>query len=480
MLAEPLSASQTIEWYVDGKLDETVNTDEAASGKYTLTFPNGSYIVTAIVRDTDTLMAVGSIAEFKVVVNKIMFEPVENGGEVIRFSFSQDDWDSGIKMYRIHVDGIADKVSQFFSEETRNTESEIYYGVDGGIKIRVNGDEYFTHLAGTAKINYFRTNNSLTVITGFYENYENSSIASFAINIANSDIEDSPTALKDDVLITYLPNEKTEPLESQIDVELEFIPDEFQVSFLSVSNVMNMPADLQLGLSNWLRHNATYDSEGNVTNIEARFKKNGGDWIDLDTFMADAVPTWIASNSTGDAGIYIFGDLNANGEELVERDFSYTPGTEADIPIIVEFKRTGAAPEPVTYSGVFDKPIEDVSLTGYMAHLDGLHDALLAVIEKTGVARIEVYLDGERMNIPLAADDGVGAINMSVANDAYIQNPSENLTEGQVMGSLMIFGQLGPSSPEDIVKDDVFPYVADGSAEDFSVWQDKEIEIRIY
>ena len=105
---------------------------------------------------------------------------------------------------------------------------------------------------------------------------------------------------------------------------------------------------------------------------------------------------------------------------------------------------------------------------------------MLAVIEKTGVARIEVYLDGERMNIPLAADDGVGAINMSVANDAYIQNPSENLTEGQVLGSLMIFGQLGPSSPEDIVKDDVFPYVADGSAEDFSVWQGKEIEIRIY
>lgn len=65
-LAEPLKANETIEWYVDGELDETVNADEASSGKYTLTFTPGSHIVTAIVRDTDTLMAVGSIDEFKV------------------------------------------------------------------------------------------------------------------------------------------------------------------------------------------------------------------------------------------------------------------------------------------------------------------------------------------------------------------------------------------------------------------------------
>ena len=65
-LAEPLTAGQTIEWYVDGELDEAVNTDEAASGKYTLTFIPGSHVVTAIVRDTDTFMAVGSIDEFKV------------------------------------------------------------------------------------------------------------------------------------------------------------------------------------------------------------------------------------------------------------------------------------------------------------------------------------------------------------------------------------------------------------------------------
>lgn len=67
-LAEPLTANETIEWYVDGELDEIVNVDEAASGKYTLTFTPGSHIVTAIVRDTDTLMAVGSIDEFKVMI----------------------------------------------------------------------------------------------------------------------------------------------------------------------------------------------------------------------------------------------------------------------------------------------------------------------------------------------------------------------------------------------------------------------------
>ena len=65
-LAEPLKANETIEWYVDGELDETVNADEATSGKYTLTFTSGSHIVTAIVRDTNTLMAVGSIEEFEV------------------------------------------------------------------------------------------------------------------------------------------------------------------------------------------------------------------------------------------------------------------------------------------------------------------------------------------------------------------------------------------------------------------------------
>ena len=68
ILATPLTATQTIEWYVDGELDETVNTDEAASGKYTLIFAEGNHIITAIIRDVDTLMAVGSIDAFGVQV----------------------------------------------------------------------------------------------------------------------------------------------------------------------------------------------------------------------------------------------------------------------------------------------------------------------------------------------------------------------------------------------------------------------------
>ena len=401
-------------------------------------------------------------------MNKITFEPVEDGGEVIRFSFSQDDWDSGRETYRIHVDGIYDKLDRFFSD---NTVKDTYYPVNGRIKFKINETEGVSCLPGMIK----QVKNSEEGITmTFYLLDGSDFLAVVAIIVAGSEIE-SNSITTDDILILVESNEPE--LESQFDVELEFIPDEFQTLFLNFSNEINMPAESQLGLSNWLRHNATYDNEGNVTNIEARLKKADGDWTELDTFIADTTPTWIASNSTGDAGIYVFGDVNANGEELIERDFSYTPGTEADIPIIVEFKRTGAAPEPVIYSGVFDKPVENPGFTGYMAHLDGLHEALLAAIEKTGVARIEVYLDGERMNIPLAVDDGAGAINMQVANDAYIQNPSENLTEGQVLGSLMIFGQ---ALAEGIVKDDVFPYVGYGTAETFSVWQGKEIEIRIY
>ena len=65
-LAEPLTAGQTIEWYVDGELDETVDTDKASSGKYVLTFGAGNYNVTAIVKDGNSTMAVGSINPFQV------------------------------------------------------------------------------------------------------------------------------------------------------------------------------------------------------------------------------------------------------------------------------------------------------------------------------------------------------------------------------------------------------------------------------
>ena len=84
-LSEPLKANETIEWYVDGELDETVNADEAASGKYTLSFTPGSHIVTAIVRDTNTLMAVGSIDEFKVMIVAEFTE------KVFTFSLNSDN-----------------------------------------------------------------------------------------------------------------------------------------------------------------------------------------------------------------------------------------------------------------------------------------------------------------------------------------------------------------------------------------------------
>lgn len=100
-LAEPLTANETIEWYVDGELDETVNADEAASGKYTLTFTPGSHIVTAIVRDTDTLMAVGSIEEFK--VNLVV---AEIAAQMFTFSLNSDQ-----KSYT--VTGLAQEIGEF-------------------------------------------------------------------------------------------------------------------------------------------------------------------------------------------------------------------------------------------------------------------------------------------------------------------------------------------------------------------------------
>ena len=100
-LAEPLTANETIEWYVDGELDETVNADEAANGKYTLTFTPGSHIVTAIVRDTDTLMAVGSIEEFK--VNLVV---AEIAAQMFTFSLNSDQ-----KSYT--VTGLAQEIGEF-------------------------------------------------------------------------------------------------------------------------------------------------------------------------------------------------------------------------------------------------------------------------------------------------------------------------------------------------------------------------------
>ena len=100
-LAEPLKANETIEWYVDGELDVAVNADEAVSEKYTLTFTPGSHIVTAIVRDTDTLMAVGSIEAFKV-----RFVVAEIAAQMFTFSPSNNG-----KSYT--VTGLANPIGEF-------------------------------------------------------------------------------------------------------------------------------------------------------------------------------------------------------------------------------------------------------------------------------------------------------------------------------------------------------------------------------
>ena len=72
-LSKPLTDNETIEWYVSGILDESVDVSQAESGKYTLSFNLGSYSVTAVVRDTETAMAVGSIEPFSVRVTNYHF-----------------------------------------------------------------------------------------------------------------------------------------------------------------------------------------------------------------------------------------------------------------------------------------------------------------------------------------------------------------------------------------------------------------------
>ena len=97
-LTEPLSDSQKIVWYVDGELDETVNADEAASGKYTLTFSPGNHIVTAIVRDTETLMSVGSVDAFRIISTAVQFTRDERIAGV-----AWDYGDPDPQLYRLYT-----------------------------------------------------------------------------------------------------------------------------------------------------------------------------------------------------------------------------------------------------------------------------------------------------------------------------------------------------------------------------------------
>ena len=84
-LVEPVGESETIDWYVDGTVDETVDETNASTGEYTLSFQPGNHNVTAIVRDTATAMAVGSISPFKVSLVNASIE-----AELFTFELNED------------------------------------------------------------------------------------------------------------------------------------------------------------------------------------------------------------------------------------------------------------------------------------------------------------------------------------------------------------------------------------------------------
>lgn len=99
-LSRPLSASQTIEWYVDGELDESVDDSNAASGEYTFTFTPGSHIITAIVRDTGTLMSVGSVEAFRIISTAVFTRPFGKG-RIVGVAWDYGDPDP--QLYRLYT-----------------------------------------------------------------------------------------------------------------------------------------------------------------------------------------------------------------------------------------------------------------------------------------------------------------------------------------------------------------------------------------
>ena len=98
VLAEPLTSSQTIEWYVNGELDESVDTSEARDGKYMLVFASGYHNITAIIRDANTQMAVGSIS--------FRTSSIEIAEQMFTF-----DWNGSRNIYIIT--GIAQPIGEF-------------------------------------------------------------------------------------------------------------------------------------------------------------------------------------------------------------------------------------------------------------------------------------------------------------------------------------------------------------------------------
>ena len=128
-LTEALKANETIEWYVDGELDETVNTDNATSGQYTLTFTNGSHSVTAIVRNTDTQMSVGSVS-FLVENTNVGFEETEN---LFTFELNEDQ-----QSYTLT--GLAQEIGEFEMPESGILEIPASY--QGKPVTRINGEAF--------------------------------------------------------------------------------------------------------------------------------------------------------------------------------------------------------------------------------------------------------------------------------------------------------------------------------------------------
>ena len=127
-LAEPLTYRQTIEWYVDGELDETVDDSSASKGKYVLTFGAGNYSVTAIVKDGNSTMAVGSINPFQV-----SFISIEEQMFSFELKYDQESYEvtgltKGIDEFEMPESGVLEIPATYLGKPV----AEIDYAAFGG------------------------------------------------------------------------------------------------------------------------------------------------------------------------------------------------------------------------------------------------------------------------------------------------------------------------------------------------------------
>ena len=148
-LEEPVAANETIEWYVNGVLDETVNTDNAVNGQYTFTFQKpasgeylSSFVVTAIIRDNNTLMSIGSLTPFTVGITNPELEFAEQ-----IFTFSLND---GGESYT--VTGLAAPNGEFVMPENNVLKIPATYQGKPVTKIRYDAFKDRTDIVGTVVI----------------------------------------------------------------------------------------------------------------------------------------------------------------------------------------------------------------------------------------------------------------------------------------------------------------------------------------